>query len=222
MSVSSAIDRLHPDERPFGYDSWVEKRKREFRGGRHFARRALGASGAPHRALPPDVDGVPCFPTGFVGCITHTGKERTFVAAAATREPRRVGIDAEQRRDLPEDMTAHVLSQQERAALAQISAEQSFVGLRAEGERALLAFSAKEAFYKCVFPVLRKRIAFHDVFFSLIPQKAESGSDAGYPTGHFEVRVARDLTDFPKRLMGRYLLTPKYVICGVDWFPSAD
>src|SRR5690606_33698949 len=77
----SALSPLLPEETPLGYDSWAEKRRREFRAGRHHAKHALLAAGAPSACILRDADGVPQFPSGFSGSITHTGRSKTYAAA---------------------------------------------------------------------------------------------------------------------------------------------
>lgn len=212
LSVS-ALSELKADERPAGYDTWGEKRKREFRAGRHHARLALSSAGGPERAILRDEDGVPVFPEGYHGSITHTGRVTTYAAAAISRSPSRVGIDAEEIRDLPHDMVNYILTASERERLYETNLETT-PRLSAEGHLALLAFSAKEAFYKCIFPDVRCRLGFHDVEFRL----GQLETHHGRTPGSFELLLHVPPTAIaPRALEGRYLTDERRVICGVQW-----
>jgi 4'-phosphopantetheinyl transferase EntD len=178
---------------------------------------ALAAAGAPDQWVRRDEEGVPIFPAGFHGSITHTGRATTFAAAAVSPTPLRVGLDAEEIRDLPQDMIEHVLTDEEirRLTASRPEAEARW-RLHARGELALLAFSAKEAFYKCIFPEVRCRLTFHQVDFRLTEVSLESGTEAGC----FELRLAGpDIEGAPSHLPGRYLTDARRVVCAVQWRP---
>lgn len=130
----------------------VEKRQREFRAGRHVARRAIQHAGGPLVAIPRGPLGEPGFPPGFNGSITHTGRARTYAAAVVTREPWFLGLDAECQEELSPDLTRRIATPDE-LALAQ----------RTSREPGLLVFAAKEAVYKCVFPMCRRVLGFEEV-----------------------------------------------------------
>lgn len=205
------LSALATDEVPPGFHSWAEKRRREYRCGRHHARQALTLAGGALSPILRDADGVPVFPTGFSGSITHTGKSRTLAAAAVAPEALSLGIDAEELQDLPEDMIEYILSAAERERLREDLRGEPPSSSK-EGVNALLAFSAKEAFYKCVFPKLRCRLSFHDVEFRL-----ERNAELGAP-GEFVVRIRRqDIPGAPPHLKGRFIKSGGYVVCGVSW-----
>lgn len=199
---------LSLEEIPEGFSRWAEKRQREFRAGRHHAKRALGTLGVPAAAIPRDGDGVPTFPPSIAGSITHTGRQRIFAAAAATHLPLRLGLDAETIGTWSHALVDRILHPAEEEALSENSARLP-VHLQGKERIGVLAFSAKEAFYKCVFPLVRSWIDFHEVYFQL-----------GDEPGSFVVEPRRpDLTALPPRLSGRYICTEEYVICGVTWPP---
>lgn len=137
----------------------VDKRKWEFRAGRHCARRALAELGMSEAAILNGPDRAPVWPAGVVGSITHTGAgNRAFAAAVVARanEVRALGVDAELAKPLGEDLLPRVL----------VPAEQAFVAALADRERGLVAmlhFSAKEAFYKCQYPLTQRFLGFHEV-----------------------------------------------------------
>lgn len=210
------LAHLGGDQVPPGYDRWVEKRKREFRCGRHHARLALEAAGSKTTHVPRDDDGVPLFPPGFFGSITHTGRTQTFGAAVVAKSPIRVGLDAENQQTLSQDMMTMVLSAAEVSALTSASTERLLPSRRALGDLALIAFSAKEAFYKCTYPEHRTFLGFHDVEFSL-HEKLEH-IDRGTVLGSFELRLLRvDVPKAPTRLAGRFLQLEERVLSGVEW-----
>ncbi len=213
----SQLPALHPDECPQRFSTWAEKRRREFLAGRYHARLALALAGRSPCALPRDPDGVPAFPPGVTGSITHTGREVTFAAAVVTTTGANLGLDAEERRSLPSDMSAHILSEGERANLARRPTALRVEGLKSDGELSLLAFSAKEAFYKAIFPRLRCRLGFHDVHFEL--RAVETG--AGPLRGQFDLSLLQRPSEAsPKKLSGRFTLTPRFAVCGVTWHPT--
>src|SRR5215475_9485627 len=66
-------------------------RRREFASVRHCARRALRRIGLPPAPILPDADGVPRWPTGVVGSMTHCEGYRAAVVARSGRV-RGIGI----------------------------------------------------------------------------------------------------------------------------------
>lgn len=172
-------------------------RRREFATVRHCARRALRelaahppGTAAPPVTLLPDRDGVPRWPEGVVGSMTHTRGYRAAVVARAA-DVTRIGIDAEPDRPLRPGVLETIASPAERAALPGPGA----YGCGGEGcggggcgsegcgghgcggggcggddcgghgavcwDR--LLFCAKEAAYKAWFPHARVRLGFRDV-----------------------------------------------------------
>jgi 4'-phosphopantetheinyl transferase EntD len=211
------LARLSGDAVPGGFDTWAEKRRREFRCGRHHARLALEKAGAGASVVLRAEDGVPLFPPGYYGSITHTGRDETFAAAAVAPTPTRVGIDAENQRPLTDDMMDVVLSAKEIGQLKQTVPQVVLPGTDSLGDRALIAFSAKEAYYKCTYPKHRTFLGFHDVEFSL-SGSAEWTAERNAVLGSFELRHLRDdLPGVPRRLKGRYLQMKQRILCGVEW-----
>jgi len=155
---------LLPEEEPMVARA-IERRRREVAAGRSCARRALILLGAEPTALPADPDRVPRWPDGVVGTITHT---RTFCAAAVAwqRDLRGVGLDAEH---------AIAASRDEVMRLVATASEARWLADLDDAERALgsaLVFSAKEALYKCQFPLTRQMLDFSDVELALEPGRS--------------------------------------------------
>jgi 4'-phosphopantetheinyl transferase EntD len=133
-----------------------------------------------------------------IGSLTHTDQ---FCAVVVTRAPgyRALGIDAEAEQRLDPPLFERVLTARELEGLAQLS----------EGERrriATLLFSAKEAFYKCQFPLTGKFLGFHDVELSLDRTRRR-----------FEVKVLASLEALPptRDFDGRFDFHEGHVVTAV-------
>ena len=206
---SSSIDELSPlapPEIPAGYERWVEKRRREYRAARHHARQALRLAGVHTPAVLRGEDGLPVFPEGTRGSITHTGRAVTFAAAAVCRAPHRIGIDAENHQHLDPMMVDSILLPHERQRYHERTARE--VGApRDIGLFALWVFSMKEAFYKCVYPRCAKVFGFLDVDVSI-----------ELPARRFDVTLRTNrYAGVPATLPGRYRVDEKRIVCGVTW-----
>jgi len=75
---------------------------------------------------------------------------------------------------------------------------------------ATLIFSAKEAFYKCQYPLVRERLNFHDVTVEVLAWGADQGSFAIHATRR--IALAESVT-LP--LKGHYLFHEQFVTVGV-------
>lgn len=110
----------------------VDKRKREFRAGRNVAREALRGLGCRCQSLPRSASGAPEWPVGTCGSISHCD---TLAVAVASKNLRGIGVDVEPLQVLSRGVKDLVLTEADRAFLAD-----PFWSLR--------VFCAKEAFYK--------------------------------------------------------------------------
>lgn len=134
----------------------VAKRQAEHLAGRLCARAALhrlsGQGSIPGR----DSDGVPIWPQGITGSITH-GNGQAAALVALHRDWRSLGIDLE-----------HRLETKRAARLAEEILTpgelQRAKGLEAEAfaQRVTLTFSLKESLFKALFPLVRQRFYFQD------------------------------------------------------------
>jgi 4'-phosphopantetheinyl transferase EntD len=190
----------------------VQKRVQEFAAGRLCARRALaeiGITGFPVRAGP---DRAPEWPEAAVGSITHAAG----YCAAVTAERRRylaLGLDAEVVCDLKPALWPRICVRSEIQWLESISAANRQAA-------AALIISAKEAFYKCQFPLTRERLTFGDLCVQ------PTVTDELDRNGHGDA-VSISLTSprmisayFPSAIQCRYRFLNPYVIAAV-WLPSA-
>ncbi len=129
----------------------VPSRRAEFAAGRAAARVALQRLGLEAVIIPSQDDRSPLWPAGHVGSLSHC---EGFCAAVATttRYAAGLGFDAEPAQPLPEDVAAMVCSR----------SDSSLTGpeLRAHPLWPTLVFSAKEAAYKCQYPLSKAVLGF--------------------------------------------------------------
>lgn len=157
------LSELIPEERGALSAVAGEKRRREYKAGRHLARGVLADLGVEKYAVVPDFRGAPGFPPGIAGSLTHTGRSESYVACVATSSAPAVGLDAEEWRELSTAMVQRILAEEERAQLQRV-----LNTLQLEPARlGIFVFSAKEAIYKCVHRLHPRPLNFHDVHLAL-------------------------------------------------------
>jgi 4'-phosphopantetheinyl transferase EntD len=142
----------------------VPKRVGEFAAGRLCARRALAEFGITGFPLTMAPDRAPVWPESMVGSITHT----RGLCAAVVAERRRfasLGLDVEVAGDVKRDLWRHICVAAELAWLESLP-------VPAQASAATLVFSAKEAFYKCQYPVTGERLIFSDLRVTLAEPEA--------------------------------------------------
>jgi 4'-phosphopantetheinyl transferase EntD len=167
-------------------DGAAQTRVEQFTAGRVCSRIALARLGvAATTPIPRGEDRAPIWPPGFVGSISHTD---SWCAAAVARaeDVRAVGIDLEPSTPLKESLWRRVCTSKERDWLHE---------LPAPGLTGKIVFSAKEAVYKCQYPITGKFLGFHAV-------EIELGD------GSFEAVFQQEASEFrPGDVMsGRYLV----------------
>ena len=150
-------DGLDPLERTLVSQA-VDVRKAEFGDARWCAHQALSELGATGPVLRGE-RGMPLFPDGFVGSITHTQGFRAAVAAPYS-SVRSIGIDAE---------PADALHDGVFDAIARASEVPQMSKLVAAGVTCpdRLLFCAKEATYKAWFPMTQRWLDFDQAEISL-------------------------------------------------------
>lgn len=164
----------------------AQTRIEQFTAGRVCSRIALGRLGvAATTPIPRGEDRAPIWPAGFVGSISHTD---SWCAAAVARaeDIRAVGIDLEPATPLKESLWRRVCTPKERDWLHE---------LPEPGLTGKIVFSAKEAVYKCQYPITGMFLGFHAV-------EVELGD------GSFQVVFQQEAGEFrPGDVMsGRYLV----------------
>lgn len=125
-------------------------RRCQFATGRHLAHLALRDLGIAPGAITRRDGRVPVWPAGIVGSISHAG-DVAVAAVAQAAETTALGIDLELPGRVGPRIQARVLTTSERAHLD-----------RADARLAGLMFSAKEAGFKAVNPLVGRYIAFHE------------------------------------------------------------
>lgn len=151
---------LLPEEEAIVADA-VDKRRREFTAGRTCAREILGRMGMGcDLAIGKDGYGAPLWPEGVVGSISHT--EAVCIVSLSLRRPEMssLGVDVEKDAGLDPDLLALVCDDRETETCFADPAENPY-------RLAKVIFSAKESVYKCLYPILRTMLEFHDVHIRL-------------------------------------------------------
>lgn len=181
----------------------VPRRVREFRAGRACARCALVQLGAAPTPMPIGDRRAPVWPVGFSGSISHC-KELCCAVVAPLHQIAAIGVDVECATPLDDALIDLVCSPTEVAdAVEATGMTRSSFGK--------VAFSAKEAFYKCCSHMERKDLDFRDVQLCL----QEGSCDA---RGAFGVKIlAADasLARGSNRFCGRWRVHDGYIFAGV-------
>lgn len=150
------LAELHPLEQALVANA-VARRKAEFADGRWCAHQALALQpGMEERtwAIPKGERGMPLWPVGFCGSISHTAGFRAAVVAP-TEHIASIGFDSEPRASLPEDVFAMISRPVERQQVAQLQRQ----GIDCADR---LLFCAKEATYKVWFPLTKRWLGFEE------------------------------------------------------------
>lgn len=146
----SANSLVQPNDSPQA-DS-RQKRKQEFHAGRNLAMKMLADYGE-YRSVSVNDDRSPRWPDGFVGSISHSS-EWVWAAVARAMDVLSIGIDTER---VVDDRTR----QQIHSEIASNQEWKIADSLGLDSQQAFsVVFSAKEAFYKCWYPVTKNYFGF--------------------------------------------------------------
>lgn len=177
----------------------VSKRQQEFAAGRSCARLLLAQFGIRGFALRMADDRQPLWPDAVVGSITHT-KQFCAVVVAEKSRLGALGIDSEISGSVKPELWQTICTAAERDWLATLAAAQ-------QAAAATLLFSAKEAFYKAQYPLMRQKLHFQDA-----TVEAQWGSQ----WGSFTVRAPGALAAQREGgVQGRYLFHDQFVTTGI-------
>ncbi|HEY4012449.1 MAG TPA: 4'-phosphopantetheinyl transferase superfamily protein [Polyangiaceae bacterium] len=195
MTPALVDEALFPDELAYIRNA-APVRRAEFGTARVCARKALTELAVPHASLVPHPDRSPRWPAGATGSISHT---RDWCVVVVARHPpvRALGVDIEAVRPLDAGVAEMVLT----------PGEMAFVGREAperRNELVIVFFSAKEAYYKCQYPMTGLFLGFHDVEVALSPDRAS-----------FEACPVTPGTPAPP-LRGKIARSADLVACGVE------
>ncbi len=150
---------LHPEEAAIHKEIASTRRREEFLAGRLAAHDALRAAGLKINAsIDQGSRGEPHWPPGWCGSIAHTLTVAVAAVAPLNQDSglRGVGVDIElAHRSIRPDLSRRICTENERRLLPEQADERSFDLIR--------IFSAKEAIYKAVYPILGQFLEFRDV-----------------------------------------------------------
>lgn len=179
----------------------VPSRRREYAAGRAAARKALAKAGAEAGPIVAHPDRSPRWPASFCGSITHCAGFCSAVVAHA-EDAAGVGFDAEEARSLGVDLHHLVCRPNDIEHFRELP--------RIDGlDWPKLAFSAKESFYKCYYPIYRQFLGFRDasVLFAVDP--------ANPCRGTFSVLLEKSSEPAAANFAGRWLVDDERVYTGV-------
>jgi 4'-phosphopantetheinyl transferase EntD len=192
---------LLPEEAPF-LGRAVLKRAQEFAAGRLCARRLFAHFNMADCPLPVAADRQPLWPKPLVGSITHTSGFCAAVVAESTRIAA-LGMDCEVIERVKEGVWPHIFMASEALWLRSLPDSQ-------QAAAATLIFSAKEAFYKCQYPLVGERLTFHDASVEV--------SDWGGRRGTFRIEASRRIefaSHAPMPLQGQYLFHDTFITTAI-------
>lgn len=179
----------------------TSRRIAEFAAGRLCARRALAEFGFGDFALRVNVDRSPLWPKTVVGSITHTDG---FCGAVVARQGqiRAIGVDAEIIGRVTQDLWSRICTPAEIAWIERFPPHHVMTA-------ATLVFAAKEAFYKCQYPLTGAWLDFHDA--ELLPDRCDL--DAGCFAIHAPAKAGQ--FDLPMPLAGRFAIADGLLLVGI-------
>lgn len=178
LGVADA-SRLDADMHAMG-----EKRRNDFLAGRVCAAAALEAAGAGRAGYVPRADdGLPVWPSGWLGSISHSAGWAAAAVASATR-CQALGLDIQER------VSPRVMTE----VLPLIASEPELARASPYFERRsalTLLFSAKEALYKALHPLVRTFQDFDGAELTLItPKRLQLTLTRSWGPGGWEAGVA--------------------------------
>ena len=181
----------------------VPMRRREFAQGRLLARQAFARFGIRDFPLLVGTDRAPIWPDNLVGSITHCSGY-CGVAVAQQRVFAGVGLDAEGSEPVDQALIPMICTPPEISWLESVRA--------GAGRVAKLIFSAKESIFKCVYPMAKTFLDFHDCRIEL-----------DLARGTFAATILRD--DIPvlrpgARLSGHFAHNRSHLFTGVTVLAS--
>jgi 4'-phosphopantetheinyl transferase EntD len=137
-----------------------------------------------------------------VGSISHTKGYCGAVAANQSAFPS-VGLDIEIVGRVTSDLFPLVLTTREATFLSAMNAPE-------RARAATIIFSAKEAFYKCQYPVTKRWLDFHDASLELITADLVSGTFIVDIEPH---KLGLGRVRFP--LIGRFRIDNEFALTGI-------
>ncbi|MGW7227516.1 4'-phosphopantetheinyl transferase family protein [Streptomyces cyaneofuscatus] len=197
---------LFPEEEALVARS-VPKRRNDFATARACARRAMGRLGLEPVAVLHGKRGMPLWPEGIVGSLTHCDGYRA-AALARDADVLSLGVDAEPHAPLPEGVGELVVRPSERVRFA------AAAGIHWDR----LVFSAKESVFKTWYPLTLTELDFDEADLTF---HQEDDDDDGAAGGTFTARLLRTDPALPPVLDGKWRVEDGIVATAVllrpDW-----
>lgn len=150
------------DEEQQALSSARERRRQGYASARCSAHQALRRRGASPAPIGRAESGAPLWPAGVRGSLTHSAE---LAAACVVGASHSVGIDIEHTGRMSPGAAERVLTSEERSTLDLTETS----GL----ERATLIFSAKEAVYKAIYPLVGIYIGYREVCLEIDPDRQQ-------------------------------------------------
>jgi 4'-phosphopantetheinyl transferase EntD len=189
--------RLHPAEQR-QIERAAPGRRGEYSAGRLLARSLLDSLGVAAAPLLNRPDRAPAWPAGFVGSISHC-PTLCAVVVASRGDICAIGVDVEPAVALDADVEPLVLTARDRDSIAQLP-----LRIRAIGAR--LVFSAKEAFYKALYPATGVFLDFTQAWVTFATEQS------------FVVTTTAPLQRSPalsRSMVGRYCIDGSHLMTGI-------
>lgn len=158
-------ESLYPEEH-IAIARAIPRRQREYAAGRNAARLAMADIGWPAAALPSAPDRSPIWPLGVVGSIAHTHSACVAVVTQQTNMAA-IGIDLEDDQPIEPELWQTICTPDELAFLLTQPTQRRGVLVRR-------LFAAKEAVYKCQFPLTKRMLDFQEVQVVFDPDRMPS------------------------------------------------
>lgn len=171
MDERGALEALHPVEAE-QIGAAARTRRIEFAAARACAREAMTRLGVPVGPVVRGGRGMPVWPAGVVGTLTHTDGLRAAALGPVTTV-RSIGLDVEPHGPLPDGVLEAVSLPEEAAWVRAVREEIPAI----HWDRVL--FTAKEATYKAWFPLTRRWLGFADAHITVTTSHAEDESALG-------------------------------------------
>lgn len=177
--------------------SAAPKRRREFSTARYAIRQIIDNWGIPAHPVPTGQDGQPIWTKPVHGSISHT---RDLCWVALTHDPhiRSIGIDIERRERMHPGLWDRITTPAEQSRLrsGQLPSDISSDDVHS------IIFSAKEAFFKCQYPLTSRWLGFKDVELSI---SIESNSAAA------SIINGQPLPTGGLTLSGHFMITEQHI-----------
>lgn len=198
-STDGDVNSLAPIER-HAVSRAIPLRQKEFAAGRTAARDAMTRLGRPAASVPVQDDRSPHWPEDLVGSISHS--RATCVAVVALKlHWLSVGVDVEADNDLPRELWSSI-------GLPIEIQHASELPEAAQARWMMRIFSAKEAYYKWLYPQTQRILGFHDVEI-IMKSTLESSEFLARP-------LNKKIKEFsPNALLGNLMIEQQMIISSI-------